>query len=54
MRTEFLDPAMSRTEEEFKGKISLVDEMNDVIRKNIVQAIPTGENNLSEDAIFPP
>lgn len=37
---------MSRSEEEFKGKINLVREMNDVIRKNIVQAIPTSENNL--------
>jgi hypothetical protein len=48
LKTEFLDPAKSRSEEEFKGKINLVSEMNDVIRKNIVQAIPTGENNLRE------
>jgi len=46
LKTEYLDPRTSRTEDEFKGKINLVNEMNDVVRKNIVQAVPTGENNF--------
>ena len=40
---------MSKSEQEFNGKINLVREMNEVIRKNIVQAVPTAENNLREE-----
>ena len=52
VRNEFLDAQASQTEAKFLENIALVNDMTDILRRNIVQATVSDRGNFRELSIF--
>lgn len=48
MKNELLNPSISSNEDIYSQNINLVNEMSGVLRKNIVQGLPTEDGKFRE------